>query len=112
MEGDVMSEETKITAREAAQSLRAIPSEARAQASRENGKKGGRPRVNVELLKKWLPEDIGIGSYAATASYKLANGDLTREQLSEHMGWKLGTIPKNWTWDDHDALIKEGRATR
>ena len=33
-----------IGAREAAQALRAIPSEARAQASRENGKKGGRPK--------------------------------------------------------------------
>ena len=32
----------------AAQALRAIPSEKRAQASRENGKKGGRPRKQTE----------------------------------------------------------------
>ena len=42
-----MSETTKITAREAAQGLRAIPSEARSQASIENGKKGGRPNATV-----------------------------------------------------------------
>jgi hypothetical protein len=45
--------ETKRTAREAAQALRAIPSEARAQASRENGKKGGRPPLYHVISELW-----------------------------------------------------------
>ena len=44
----------KMTASEAARALRAIPSEARSQASRENGRKGGRPRKHgPESLWTW-----------------------------------------------------------
>jgi hypothetical protein len=49
-----MSEQTKNAA---AQALRAIPSEKRAQASRENGKKGGRKRRCSECKIEIKPGD-------------------------------------------------------
>ena len=47
----VAAEEKRAERRAAAQTLRAIPSEARAQASRENGKKGGRPKGKKEATR-------------------------------------------------------------
>ena len=99
----------QITPRAAAQALRAIPSEARAQASRENGKRGGRKPAGyweapITVCDSCLQASCWQGLFMCQASQNAGTIQLTRRELKA-----LGREHRDY-WKTDEQLAKE--ATR
>jgi len=64
----------------------------------------GMTKTEMQMMAR--KTDKGIGGYPGSVSYKLANSDLSVQDVVKLTGIDASSL-EGWNWDDHDILMDD-----